>query len=116
MEKNIQEINKKFAIIHWEDSWTHGNLQLTEEDWKGKNIGYAVSAGLIVNEDEKQISLATDYFYPQDVDEEGTFRMVNSFPKSGIHKIIRYEVPIEIKNQIIKYYKCPKGEIEQENK
>jgi hypothetical protein len=110
MTKNMQKINKEFAIIHWEDSWTHGNLQLTEEEWKGKNIGYGISAGLIVNEDEKQISLATDYFYPQDVDEEGTFRVVNSFPKSGIHEIVRFEIPVEIKNQIIKHYRDSKEE------
>jgi len=105
MEKNIKVTNREFAIIHWEDSWTHGNIQLTEEECKNKNIGYAISAGLIVNEDEKQISLATDYFYPQDVDNEGSFRMVNSFPKNGIHEMVRIKIPIEIKNQAIKYYR-----------
>ena len=55
MEKN-KNINKEIAIIHWEDSWCHGNLQLTEEECKSKSIGYGISAGIVVHEDEKQIS------------------------------------------------------------
>ena len=105
MEKN-KNINKEIAIIHWEDSWCHGNLQLTEEECKSKSIGYGISAGLVVHEDEKQISLAIDYFYPQDMD-EGTFREINSFPKSGIHEIVRIEMPVEIENQASKHYKNP---------
>jgi len=104
IKKEVQKLNKEIAIIHWEDSWTHGNVQLSEKKWKNKNIGYAVSAGLIVNEDNKQISLATDYFYPQNVDTEGSFRIVNSFPKSAIHKIVRIKLPAEIKKQINKHY------------
>ena len=104
MKKEVQKLNKEIAIIHWEDSWTHGNVQLSEKKWKDKNIGYAVSAGLVVSEDDKQISLATDYFYPQNVDNEGSFRMVNSFPKSAIHEIVRIKLPAEIKKQINKYY------------
>ena len=105
MKKNkVQKLNKEIAIIHWEDSWTHGNIQLSEIAWKNKNIGYVVSAGLVVNEDPKQISLATDYFYPQNVDLDGSFRIVNSFPKSAIHKIVRIKLPTEIKKEISKYY------------
>jgi len=104
MKKKVQELNKEIAIIHWEDSWTHGDVQLSEKKWKNKNIGYAISAGLIVSENNKQISLATDYFYPQNVDYEGSFRIVNSFPKSTIHKIVRIKLPTEIKKQINKHY------------
>lgn len=116
MENNVRKftLDKEFAIIHWEDSWTHGNIQLSEAEWKKKNIGYAVSVGLIVNEDRKQISLATDYFYPQSVDLDGSFRVVNSFPKSSIHKIIRIELPVEIKKQISKHYTNPKEKSKEE--
>ena len=104
MKKELQKFNKEIAIIHWEDSWTHGNIQLSEKEWKEKNIGYAISIGLVVNENEKQISLAMDYFYPQNVDNEGSFRVVNSFPKSAIHKIEKIKIPVEIKKQVDLYY------------
>ncbi|MFA5355224.1 MAG: hypothetical protein WC302_00600 [Candidatus Paceibacterota bacterium] len=108
MKKNIQKNDKEIAIIHWEDSWTHGNVQLSEKEWKNKGIGYAISAGLIVGEDDKQISIAADYFYPQNVD-EGSFRSVNSFPKSGIHKIVRIKLPVEIEKEMLKYLLRPKS-------
>ena len=108
MKKELLKINKGIAIIHWEDSWIHGNTQLSEKEWKNKNIGYAVSTGIIVNEDDKQISIATDYFYPQNVDNEGSFRGVNSFPKSGIHKIIRIKIPGGINKQVVRHYLSPK--------
>ncbi len=107
MGNKTQKINKELAIIHWEDSWTHGNVQLSEKEWEKKSIGYVISAGLVVNEDDKQISLATDYFYPQSVD-EGSFRVVNSFPKSCIHKIIKIKLPAEIIKEAKKYYIDPK--------
>lgn len=116
MKKESQKLNREIAIIHWEDSWTHGGEQLSEEEWKKKGIGYAISTGLIVNEDDKQISIATDYFYPQNVDERGSFRIVNSFPKSGIHNITRIKLPEEIKEQARKYYIDPiKQEKRQDN-
>lgn len=103
MKKETIKLNNEIAIIHWQDSWNFGLDQYKEKDWKNKvGVGQCVSVGFVVAEDKEQISIALDYFYPQKLD-EGSFRVVNTFPKCNIQKIIRIKIPSEIYKEINKY-------------
>ena len=104
MKNIIRKLNKEIAIIHWQDSWSHGLVQKTEAEWKKiVGNGSCVSVGLVVAEDKEQISIALDYFYPQKLD-EGSFRVVSSFPRCNIQKIVRIKLPDEIKIEAEKHY------------
>ena len=57
-----------------------------------------------MNENNEQISIALDYYYPQKVGIDGSFRSVNTIPKSCIHKIVRIKMPTEINEEVNKNY------------
>lgn len=76
---------QELAIIEWTDAAMHGTEQISRSDAAHElNLIAAVTAGLVVHEDKKKITLAMDWFHVHD-----QFRQIASYPKSGISKITR---------------------------
>lgn len=91
---------REIVAVHWEDSYGHTG-QKPEEEWKDYGTGFCVSVGMLLAEDEKQITLAQDLFYDQPPTVEGDqFRNVVSIPKSCIVEAQKFAFPIDYsKNQ-----------------
>jgi len=84
-------MDKTIAIIHWEDAAIHGSNQYNESKIDfGLMVGFA--CGIIVKEDKKSVTLAMDYFPKQRDDEENSYRVLSTYPKSGIRNIKRVEM------------------------
>lgn len=86
------------AIVFWSDAAIHGSEQLSRDGWKEESqLATGIAVGHIVNEDKEKITLAMDYFkhpYSDKVGDE-QFRVVNTYPKSGISQIIRKKIEEE---------------------
>ena len=80
-------MKKQFAIITWTDAVMHGNSQFTEKEVEEFKLMEGVAVGILVKEDKESITLALDWFY-----ENESYRQLSTYPKSGIHKIIRKEI------------------------
>ncbi|OHA62205.1 MAG: hypothetical protein A2748_01165 [Candidatus Wildermuthbacteria bacterium RIFCSPHIGHO2_01_FULL_45_20] len=99
MEKKDQASKKEIVVIHWVDSYAHSG-QKAEEDWQHYGTGYAISVGILLNENEEQVTLAQDMFYDQPPTIEGDqFRNVFSIPKRCIVELQKFPCSIEYKKQ-----------------
>ena len=76
--------DKEVAIINWTDAALHGNDTFNEEGLKELGLINGIAVGIIVKEDKKSITLAMDWFY-----NNGTYRQLSTYPKSGINNIQR---------------------------
>lgn len=83
---------QQFVVIEWIDSAMHGMSQRSREDAKREcGLIKGVSGGMLVHEDDQQITIALDWFPVED-----EFRQIASYPKSGITKVTRKELePVE---------------------
>ena len=76
---------QQVVVIEWVDSAMHGTAQRSREEAKREcGLIKCVSAGMLVHEDDQQITIALDWF-PEDDD----FRQIASYPKSGITNVTR---------------------------
>ena len=80
-------MKKQFAIINWTDCAMHGLDSFTQREVEKLGLIDGVAVGIIAKEDKESITLALDWFY-----DEGSYRQLSTYPKSGIHKIIRKEI------------------------
>ncbi len=85
----------KLAAIYWTDAAIHGSGCMTRTEWSNRAcLVPGVAVGHIVHEDKKSITLAMDWF-EGNITGEDNFRVVGTYPKSGIHKIIRKTIRIK---------------------
>ncbi len=89
----------KIAIIFWKDAAIHGGEQLSKSEWlKESDLVSGIAVGHILQEDKEKITLAMDLFPKgQSVVHNDQYRVVSTYPKSGIQQIIRKV--IERKNE-----------------
>lgn len=89
--KAKQSVKYQIAILFWRDAAIHGSEQGSREYWeKEADLANGVAVGHIVHEDKAKITLAMDYFVPDGVNvRDDQFRVVSTYPKSGIYQIIR---------------------------
>jgi len=66
---------------------------MTRDAWiKDSQLGPGIAVGHILYEDTERIVLAMDHFkFPN---QEEQFRVVSTYPKSGIKKIIHYTIKV----------------------
>ncbi len=84
----------EIAIIYWTDATIHGGDARTREGWgKIARLMTGVAVGHIVQETQDTITLAMDFFNETDELNE-TYRVVSTYPKSGISKIIRQTIEV----------------------
>ena len=79
-------IKKQIAIISWTDATMHGTDTFSEKELKDLTLMDGIAVGIIAKEDKKSVTLAMDLFH------DGGYRNLSTYPKSGIHKIIRKEI------------------------
>ena len=77
-------MKKQFAIINWTDAAIEGTNTFFEKDLEDVGLINGIAMGIIIKEDKKSISLAMDWF-----PDSKSYRQIATYPKSGIHKIIR---------------------------
>ena len=75
----------QFVLVYWKDAAMHGTEQMSRKHASEKGLIKGISGGILVHEDNVQITMAIDWFHEFD-----EFRQVSSIPKSGIYKIARY--------------------------
>lgn len=85
----MKELLSKYKLIYisWYDAALHGNEQVSIEDIKDYGIMYGHIAGWLVNETDKFVTIAMDFFPRQNDNDKDTFRTFQSYPKSGIEKM-----------------------------
>ena len=86
------ELKKQFAILSWTDAAIESTDTFFEKDLKNIGLIDGIAIGVIVKEDKMSITLALDWFYKQN-----SYRQVSTYPKSGIHKIIRKDIDLKKK-------------------
>ena len=79
----------KIAIIKWEDASLYGNATKWKEDLPDIRSAPLISAGVVIEEREKEIVLCQDF----DTRADGSWRSVGVIPKSGILKVRYINVP-----------------------
>lgn len=81
----MRKINtRQVVVICWEDACLHGRDQYSSDDPE-LTLAYGFSAGILVKETTKSISLCLDVFNFGDKN----YRTVQTYPKSGIKSIKR---------------------------
>lgn len=84
---NNRKIKDQFVLIYWVDAALHGMEQLSRKQAdKDCNLIKIISGGILVNETKDHITLALDWMHQFD-----EFRVMNTYPKTGIYKIVRYK-------------------------
>jgi len=83
-------VKKQYAVIHWTDASIEQTESFSEEDLKNVELVDGIAVGIIIKEDKKSISLATDWF-----PNHKSYRQIATYPKSGIHKIIRKDIDLK---------------------
>ena len=66
----------------------HGTAQVTFDEAKKYGLMRGHVAGWRVHETEDFITIATDFFPAQANNEKDSFRTLQSYPKSGIEKVV----------------------------
>lgn len=85
------KLKSKYDLVHivWHDAAMHGTGQVSIFDVKDYGIMNGHIAGWLIDETEKHVTIAMDFFPASNQNEKDTFRTLQSYPKSGIEKINR---------------------------
>jgi hypothetical protein len=87
-------VKYKIAVVYWTDAAIHGSDCMTREDWIAQaGLVPGISVGHILHETKEEITLAMDWF-KGNVTGKDCFRVVGTYPKSGIQKIIRQTIEV----------------------
>ena len=84
MKRTPKRQKQEIVIIFWTDAAMHGVDQMSTKEAQSRQLVEGIAVGFLVYEDKKRINIALDYF-PEDEE----YRCVNTYPKSGIKKIVR---------------------------
>lgn len=76
----------KLVAISWVDAAIHGTDTFSRKEAENLGLITGLAVGIVVKETKEFITIAMDYF-----DEDDQFRTVQTYPKSGIYKIEKYE-------------------------
>lgn len=89
MSHPIQNTKKKQLIaIEWIDaSLSMGNETYSEIEAEEEKLIHGFAVGVLVKEFKDRYVIARDWF-----DEHNTYRGLASYPKTGIVKIVRYDL------------------------
>ena len=81
----------KYVLVHiyWHDAAMHGTEQVTIDRIKEYGIMHGHIAGWLVDETKDHVTIAMDFFPTQQQNEKDTFRTLQSYPKSGIDKMVK---------------------------
>ena len=83
------------VIICWKDATLHGTRQYTRKEFEQEvPLTPGCGCGWLVDEGEDYITIAIDFFDTSKGEGEGDFRLLASYPKSGIHAIYRCPVTL----------------------
>jgi len=79
---------KEMIAIEWIDaSLTRGDETYTQEEAEQEELIHGFAVGVLVKEFEDRFVIARDWF-----DGHSTYRGVASYPKTGIVKVVKYEL------------------------
>ena len=86
----MKKLLSKYDLVHisWHDAAMHGTAQVTFDEAKKYGLMRGHVAGWRVHETEDFITIATDFFPAQANNEKDSFRTLQSYPKSGIEKVV----------------------------
>ena len=86
-----KKINKqKYCFIEWIDASMWGGDQISRKEAKEKYLSHGFVCGFLIHQDEEKVVVAMDWF-----DCDDTFRVINTYPKTGIKKLIVKDFPIK---------------------
>ena len=86
-----KKLISKYDIVHvyWHDAAMHGTGQVVFKDVKKYGIMKGHVTGWLVDETKDHVTIAMDFFPAQENNGEDCFRTLQSYPKSGIEKIVK---------------------------
>ena len=80
-------MKRQIVVIRWVDAAMYGNGTRTREEAEECELMELVSVGVLIKENDTQITLGMD-FCPRD----DSYRCVNTYPKTGITSIRRIKL------------------------
>jgi hypothetical protein len=84
----------EIAVIYWTDAAIHGSECMSREAWISQaSCVSGVAVGHILHETDDEITLAMDWFRGS-VTGDDCFRIVSTYPKSGIQEIKRQTIKV----------------------
>ena len=90
MKKKPKPLSKYDLVhIYWHDAAMHGTSQVSVSEVKDYGLMRGHIVGWLVDETKEHVTVAMDFFPAQPNNHEDTFRTLQSYPKSGIEKMVR---------------------------
>jgi hypothetical protein len=89
--KNQPKPLSQYDLVHiyWHDAAMHGTTQVGINEVAEYGIVRGHVAGWLVHETLTFVTVAMDFFPASEQNSRDTFRTLQSYPKSGIDKIVR---------------------------
>lgn len=81
---------QKYCLIEWVDASMWGTEQVSRKTAEDSSLAHGFVCGFLIHNDKEKVVVGMDWF-----DEGDQFRVINTYPKSGIKKLIIKEFPIE---------------------
>jgi hypothetical protein len=90
MEKKKRKPVSKYDLVHirWHDAAMHGTGQVSIDEVKDYGLMNGHVAGWKIDETKTHVTIAMDFFPRQKDNHKDSFRTLQSYPKSGIEKMI----------------------------
>ena len=84
-------MKQKYCFIEWVDACMWGNDQVSRKKASEDSpLAHGFVCGFLIHEDKEKVVVGMDWF-----DKDDQFRVVNTYPKTGIKKLIIKDFPIE---------------------
>lgn len=88
-----QKLNKiKIATVWWKDAYSHNEDVSSGEEVQNSLI--CISSGILLEQNEEAIKLATDLFDVQDGQQSRSFRSIGVIPTEFIQRIVVQEIEV----------------------
>lgn len=86
----MKEQKQKMVFLEWIDASMWGTNQISREDAIDSGLSHGFVCGFLIHEDKEKVVVAMDWF-----DADDNFRVINTYPKTGIKKLIIKDFPIK---------------------
>lgn len=82
---------QKLVFLEWVDASMWGNEQVSRERAEDSGLSHGFACGILVKNDKEKVVVAMDWF-----DKDDQFRTINTYPRSGIKKLIIKDFAVKI--------------------
>jgi len=83
-------VKQQIVFIEWIDASMWGTEQVSRKSAEDSGLSYGCVCGFLIKDDKEKVVVGMDWFPKDD-----QFRVINTYPKTGIKKLIIKDFPIK---------------------